>query len=141
VAARRPSGPLRAVPRFLLITVLGVVGSGIGVYTFVEQKVAASRPPPPMSGHLNIAVAQFAAFDSEGHPVALASTRGLADSVFRGLEPQFGPLREAGFEVQIRAPRATGKVDGQSPERRAQQLKTFARSGDRIGARAGSMAA
>jgi tetratricopeptide (TPR) repeat protein len=110
----------------LLITVLGVVASGIGVYTFVEQKVAASRPPAPMSGHLNIAVAQFATFDGEGHPVALASTRGLADSVFRGLEPQFAPLREAGFDVQTRAPRVTGKVDGQSPERRAQQLEALA---------------
>ena len=94
----------------------------IGIYAFIESKVESSRPPPPMSGELNIAVARFSAFDDRGHQAPSASAHGLADSVFRFLQPQFNRLKKLGFDIQTRAPQDTGVVDTWSTEERSKRL-------------------
>jgi tetratricopeptide (TPR) repeat protein len=110
----------------VLITLLGAVSSGIGVYVFVEQKVIAARPPLAMSGDLNIAVARFSAFDDQGRRVAGQTAQALADSTFRHLQPALGPLRAAGFDVQTRSPAATGNINAWSVDGRARQLQALA---------------
>ena len=113
---------LRATLRFLLVTLLGVIASVLGIYAFIESKVEFSHPPPPMSGELNIAVARFSSFDDRGHQAPSASAHGLADSVFRFLQPQFNRLKKLGFDIQTRAPQDTGTVDTWSTEERSQRL-------------------
>jgi tetratricopeptide (TPR) repeat protein len=104
------------------VTLLGVIASVLGVYMFIESKVESARPPPPMSGELNIAVARFSAFDDRGHQAPSASAHGLADSVFRFLQPQLNRLKKLGFDIQTRAPQDTGAVDTWSTEQRSQRL-------------------
>jgi tetratricopeptide (TPR) repeat protein len=125
---RNPSSPARAIPRFLLVTALGVLASGIGVYAFVEQRIAAARPPPPMSGDLNIAVAEFSASGGTRSQRASAIADGLAASVFQYLPAQLTALKDAGFEIQLRAPHDTGRAEGQSTQDRAQRLANLARN-------------
>jgi hypothetical protein len=124
---RDPTSPARAVPRFLLVTVLGVVASGIGVYTFVEQRIAASQPPPPMSGDLNIAVAGFSRSGNTRDTLDPVVGDGLAQSVFEHLPPQFTALETAGFEIQYRAPRDIGQAKSGPTQERARQLEALAR--------------
>lgn len=114
------------MPRFLLITVLGVIASAIGVYTFVQERIESSRPPPPMSGDLNIAVAEFSAVDARGEPAGQVTARALADSVFRNLGPGLTSLEEVGYEIQTRSPRDTGPADAQPAEQRSLQLEALA---------------
>jgi hypothetical protein len=96
------------------------------VYTFVQERIEASRPPPPMSGDLNIAVAECSAVDARGEPAGQVTARALADSVFRNLGPGLRSLEEVGYEIQTRSPRDTGTADAQPAEQRSLQLEALA---------------
>jgi tetratricopeptide (TPR) repeat protein len=123
---RRPTGPLRAIPRFVFVTLLGVASAGLGVYSFFQDRdpsLPAPAPVPPMFADLNIAVAPFTAV---GPPALKTTADALARSLFEELAPQLAPLRGGGFTVQTRGPDQLGPVDGVSPAARAAQLAQLA---------------
>jgi tetratricopeptide (TPR) repeat protein len=88
--------------------------------------VESSRPAPPMSGDLNIAVARFSAVSAQREPAAQVTARALADSVFRHLGPELTSLEDVGYEIQTRSPRDTGAADAQQAEQRTLQLEALA---------------
>lgn len=89
----------------------------------------------PMTGDLNIAVAQFASAGPEGDPTVTSESSDLADSVFRTLTDELTELESdpapglGDIDFEVQAPNITGPVDGDTREERAAQA-------ERIGERA-----
>jgi len=102
--ALRRTGPLRSIPRFIFVTVLGVVASAAGVYTFVEDSFKPAVGTAPMGGDVNIVLAGFGIDSDDLRP----SAAGLAKSIVDELDARLDPLRGAGFAVEVRGPEGSG---------------------------------
>jgi hypothetical protein len=115
-----------AVASFVLVGVIGFIANVTGIFAFVQEQVRGARPPPPMSGDLNVAVAGFSS--SGPNPKAASSVaRRLAESVLKGIQHELSTLQTAGFDIQTRSPKDAGRVSAAAPERRVRQLQDLAR--------------
>jgi len=127
-ARRHPSRPRfrwRLSPRRIaaaLSALLGLVATLTGLYAFYTDRLAP-HPTPPMTGDLNIAVAQFGQVNLNGHAKPSTDHSGFADSLQDELRQQLGPLAARGFQVQLRSPSQTGQLDGATPEERAKHAE------------------
>lgn len=90
--------------------------------------------PEPMRGDLNVAVAAFGALDAEGRSRASEEAEDLAERVYRQLAQEAAALSAAvaatqGAEpiaIEIRPPSETGRVDGATPQERAERAELLA---------------
>jgi tetratricopeptide (TPR) repeat protein len=88
-----------------------------------------------MSGELNVAVAEFGALDAQGAAVQSADARGLADLLFSTLNAELQGINaqtssasssEQNFVIQTWGPSQVGRIDGKTPEARADAAEKFA---------------
>jgi tetratricopeptide (TPR) repeat protein len=84
-----------------MAAILGAVASAISVYAFVNGS-GVSVNPSPMSGDLNIAVADFGVLRTNNQVSSQATAHALAQSVFDYLGTQLEPLRRDNLQVQTR---------------------------------------
>jgi len=124
-----------ALVSFLLV-VLGFVANVGGASDFAARHLLR-HPPPPMSGDLNVAVAEFSAVSSS----ASGDAKRLAESMFDRVQAQLAEVESSGFDVQVRSPRDTGKLSATASEPRAEQLRALARKARADIVVAGSLAA
>jgi tetratricopeptide (TPR) repeat protein len=85
----------------IMAAILGAVASAISVYAFVNGS-GVSVNPSPMSGDLNIAVADFGVLRTNNQVSSQATAHALAQSVFDYLGTQLEPLRRDNLQVQTR---------------------------------------
>ena len=111
-----------------LSALLGLLATLTGLYAFYADRLAP-HPTSPMTGDLNIAIAQFSQRNLDGHAKPSADRTGFADSLQDELRRQLSPLAARDFQVQLRSPAQTGPIGEATPkeraehaERRAQQL-------------------
>lgn len=102
--------------------ILGAVASTISVYVFVAGTGAVSASPSPMTGDLNIAVADFGVSHVRDQTSSQATAHALAQSVFDYLGPHLVELRRGNLDVQTRSPSAVGAVHGNSAAQRSEDL-------------------
>jgi tetratricopeptide (TPR) repeat protein len=115
----------------VILTLLGIVADVLGIVGFFGDRPASPSPPVAMSptamaGDLNIAVAEFSAFDDRGGAGQTQSAAGLARSVFQSLESRSQQVARTDFLVELRAPKDTGPVSGRDPAERKRRLEDLA---------------
>jgi len=116
-----PKGPLGAVAR--VVVVVGVlVGLVKGVLPALRPSSATATA---MGGAYNIAVAEFESVDADGKAVDSVAAHDLAQSVYEFLRTELELVEEGEFE--LRAPLETGRIEGSTPEQRAEAAATQAR--------------
>ena len=115
----------RRIPTPALIALAGVVG--LLVVIQAVRVVTRDDSPPPMTGRLNIAVAEFAELDAGGDVVKSPSATQLSRTFDREVDQKVRAI-EGGQEVQHRL---IGRLDEADPERRA---AAAARAGNKIAA-------
>ena len=135
-----PTGPsssrnrIRGLARAAHLTgrrVLGVLGLGVtlvGLYHFYWPIVSGPPPQPPLSGDLNVGVAQFAAAPGTQESYAQA----LSDSVFSAVRDDLRTLRHRSVRVEVRVagPARVGAVDGDDADDRLQAAQRLTRDLD-----------
>jgi tetratricopeptide (TPR) repeat protein len=105
-----------------LITLIGLVASVIGIGQFVSDRVAS---PPKMTGDLNIAVAEFGQRDGPDRVAPSDPATELATSIAERMQQELGQLAST-FDIQVRPPAETGRIDGPTPVDRARQARQLA---------------
>jgi tetratricopeptide (TPR) repeat protein len=101
--------------------ILGAVASAISVYVFAEGRGAVPVHPSPMTGDLNIAVADFAVSHARDQTSARATAHALAQSVYDYLDPHLWELRRGNLDIQTRSASAVA-VHGDSATQRSEDL-------------------
>ena len=86
---------------------------------------------PPMSGDLNIAVAEFGVVDDQGNALDSREGAALADSLHRSLLDRVNTLRQADtpgepFDIQIRGPSPAQRISGSNSDDRARSAGRLA---------------
>jgi tetratricopeptide (TPR) repeat protein len=115
----------RRVPKRPLIAAGGAVAL---LFVLVAVRaVTRDDSPPPMTGRLNIAVAEFSELDARGRIVTSSTSTQLSKGFDRLVSQEVRSV-EGGQEVQHRL---IGRLDGPDPERRA---AAAARAGREIAA-------
>jgi tetratricopeptide (TPR) repeat protein len=120
-------GPRLTRARAMTLSVLTLVATFLTLYWGVVPFFERKPGPRPMTGDLNIAVAQFAGVDARGRPVDSPEARSLSQSFHDQLGADLDSIRQNGFDVQLRGPDATGPLPGSTPEQRAVAASATAR--------------
>jgi tetratricopeptide (TPR) repeat protein len=92
-----------------------------------------SEHPTPMTGDVNVAVAEFASLRPDGDVAVTEESRALASSVHDALRDDLIEMEQSGdadasIDYEVQAPDVTGPIDGETAEERAAQA-------DQIGSR------
>ena len=113
-----------------LISVLSLVGLLLGLVLDVGSLFSPKATPiPPMSeSGFNIAVAEFGELDARGAVIASRRGRELANDVYAAVDSVAQELRAAGFDVEVRAPTLTRRVEGPDSPTRATDAQALADS-------------
>ncbi|MGH3101063.1 MAG: hypothetical protein ACRDPU_08715, partial [Thermoleophilia bacterium] len=100
----------------------------VGLYNFYRPIVSGPPPKTPLTGDLNVGVAQLAA--AEGTDESYA--RGLSDSVFRAVQDDVRTLGRGSLkiDVQVGGPEQLGVVEGDSAEERLEAAQRLSREVD-----------
>jgi tetratricopeptide (TPR) repeat protein len=95
-----------------VLAILGLGVTVVGLYNFYRPLVTGPPPKQPLTGDLNVGVAQLAAADGTEESYA----RALSESVFRAVRDDVQSLGRGGVEidVQVGGPEQVGEVDGDS---------------------------
>lgn len=109
-----------------------VVAAGIMVaWPFLPTSSAPLASTPvadPMSGSLNIAVADFGRLDDAGGASQWDWASRLASGVHKDLDAQLQPLSTRDhLGIETRGPRDTGSIDGETPRERRKEAEALAR--------------
>lgn len=111
--------------------VLGVLGFGVtlaGLYHFYWPIVSGPPSPTPLSGDLNVGVAQLAAAPGTDESYAQA----LSDSTFRAVRKDVAKLGggRVPIDLQVAGPDRVGTVEGESPADRLAEARELSRDID-----------
>jgi len=117
-----PALPLLKRVVAIVVALIGLVASVIAIWQAVAIWVA-QQPPPPMSGSYNIAVAAIA--DPGMTPAGKGSADKLMKTFVLTLEQSLQPLRQEGFDIQVRGPDIVGAVKGATAAERALAAETL----------------
>lgn len=96
-----------------------------------------SEHPTPMTGDVNVAVAEFASLEPDGDVAVTDESRTLATSVYDALRNDLSELEQSGdadldgVDYEVQSPDVTGPIDGETAEERASQAD---RTGSRVNA-------
>jgi tetratricopeptide (TPR) repeat protein len=105
-----------------LVALIGLAASVIAVGEYLGDRFGS---PPRMTGDLRIAVAEFGQLDGTGRVAPSASATDLATSIADRMREELGQLA-ADFDIQVRPPAETGRIDGPTPVERARQARELA---------------
>ena len=113
-----------------LISLLSLVGLLLGLVMDVGSLLSPEATPiPPMSeSGFNVAVAEFGQLDARGAVMASQQGRELANDVYAAVDSVAQELRAAGFDVEVRPPALTRRVEGPDSPTRAADAQALADS-------------
>lgn len=97
-----------------LVGVLGTFMLFVGIW---DRFGPENDPVVPMSGDLNVAVAQFGTATKPGEVRVTEASAAMATSVYELLESELDAVAE--YDIEVRAPEETGRLAGSSPKERA----------------------
>ena len=111
-----------------VLAILGLGVTVVGLYNFYRPLVTGPPPKQPLTGDLNVGVAQLAA--AEGTEESYA--RGLSDSVFRAVRDDVQSLGRGrvAIDVQVGGPEQVGEVDGDNAADRLEAAQRLSRELD-----------
>ena len=122
-------------PRRVMTASLGLLtfaSTLLGLYLGIQQLLPAQATSiPPMTGDFRVAVAEFTEINAQGQVVRSDDGLIFAREVYEGIDSAMNDLREAGFDIPVRPPDQTGRVEGTSTAQRAENAAGLA---DRHGA-------
>jgi len=118
--------------------VLAVAGAIATAVTFTRVVLLPLvRPPPPMTGDINVAVTEFGEIDAQGHLMRSETAAELSRSVYQALDTELASLGDAlarsGVSIyfEVWPPDKTGPIRGNTAAARAESAEKLA---DRISA-------
>ena len=111
-----------------LISLLSLIGMVLGLVLDVGSLFSPQATPiPPMSeSGFNVAVAEFGQLDAGGGVTPSRRGLELANDVHAAMDSMAQELRAAGFDVEVRAPALTGRVEGLDSPTRAANAQALA---------------
>jgi tetratricopeptide (TPR) repeat protein len=110
---------------------LGLLGSAMLLLSVRDRFWPAQGEVAPMTGDVNVAVAEFGSLGADGRVSVTQESSALASSVFEVLDRELDALETAPgtdepTDFEVRAPEDTGAVDGDKNEDRAAQAAKLA---------------
>jgi tetratricopeptide (TPR) repeat protein len=110
---------------------LGLLGTAMLLLSVKDRFWPERAEVTPMTGDVNVAVAEFGSLGSNGRVTVTDESSALASSVFEVLDRELLTLEAAPadgepFDFEIRPPEETGVVDGDTNDERAAQAARIA---------------
>jgi len=112
-----------------LVGVVLLASAALVIYQFAAPRL---RPPPPMNGIFNIAVAQFGGLDAQGNVVESTVASDLSEAVYKTISTEVAALNQTealkGFNIEVLPPADTGPIRGALATQRVDAARDLAKA-------------